>query len=325
MTGLLDSWQRQVNYLRVSITDFCNLNCSYCTETAGPQLTRADILTYEEIQRLVTIASRLGISKVRLTGGEPLLRPDLAKLIEMISGTPGIDDVALTTNGTVLARFVTQLKEAGLTRVNISLDTLERDRFKAITGHDRLGDVLNGIELATAAGLTPVKINMVVMRGKNEDEIIDFAMNTVELGWNVRYIEYMPFTSADMATVVSAGEIHGRITREVGPLEPYRMKTGNGPARYFRLAGAKGTIGFISPMTEHFCATCNRLRVTADGHLRPCLLDDDEVDVKKVLRDGSSDEQLETTIRRAVGIKRDRHHLNEGIPAPERPMRQIGG
>ena len=327
MTGLYDSWQRQINYLRVSITDFCNLNCTYCSESAVPHLARAEILSYEEIGRLIKIAARLGINKVRLTGGEPLLRPDLTQLVSMISKTDGIDDISLTTNGTLLKRFAADLKQAGLTRVNISLDTLRPDRFTKITGNDRLGDVLSGVAAAERVGLTPVKINMVVMRGENDDEILDFARKTMDDAWNVRFIEYMPFggSSAEMARTVPTQEIRDRIGRAIGPLEPCGIRNGNGPARYFRLRGTAGTLGFISPMTEHFCATCNRLRVTADGQLRPCLLDDDEINIKKALRDGSSDEELKQLVQRAVGIKRERHHLNEGIAAPERPMRQIGG
>jgi len=326
MTGLYDSWQRQINYLRISITDFCNLNCVYCSEGNVAKLPREEILSYEEISRLVMIAASLGINKVRLTGGEPLLRPDLTRLVKMISDTPGIDDIALTTNGTMLAKYAKELKYAGLTRVNVSLDTLKSERFKRITGHDNLGQVLSGIEFAKQEGLTPVKVNMVVMRGENDDEVIDFARKTIDDGWNVRYIEYMPFnaSSAESARLVPTREIKHRLDA-LGHMERCGTKKGNGPARYFRFPSEKGTIGFISPITEHFCATCNRLRMTSDGHLRPCLLDDDEVDIKKALRGGANDEVLKTLVQRAVSIKRERHHLNEGERAPERPMRQIGG
>ena len=326
MTGLYDSFQRQINYLRISITDFCNLNCVYCSEGNVAKLPREEILTYEEIKRLVGIAASLGINKVRLTGGEPLMRPDLTKLVAMISGTPGIDDIALTTNGTLLAKYAVELKNAGLSRVNVSLDTLKADRFKEITGHDNLGQVLAGIELSERIGLTPVKVNMVVMRGDNDDEVIDFARKTMDDGWNVRYIEYMPFNASvtESARLVSSQEIKKRLD-VLGHMERCGTAKGNGPARYFRFPGAKGTVGFISPITEHFCATCNRLRMTSDGHLRPCLLDDDEIDIKKALRNGGSDDDLKAVIASAVAIKRERHHLNEGEKAPERPMRQIGG
>jgi len=326
MTGLYDSWQRQINYLRISITDFCNLNCTYCSEGNVAKLPREEILSYEEISRLVTIAASMGINKVRLTGGEPLLRPNLTRLVKMINYTPGIDDIALTTNGTLLAKYAKDLKEAGLTRVNVSLDTLRRERFKEITGRDNLSQVLAGIELAEQVGLTPVKVNMVVMRGENDDEVIDFARKTIDDGWNVRYIEYMPFNAsvAESALLVPSREIKTRLN-VLGHMERCGTKKGNGPARYFRFPGVKGTVGFISPITEHFCATCNRLRMTSDGHLRPCLLDDDEIDIKKTLRSGGNDEELKAIIERAVAIKHERHHLNEGEKAPERPMRQIGG
>jgi cyclic pyranopterin phosphate synthase len=289
-------------------------------------LPKAEILTYEEIERLIGVAANLGITKVRLTGGEPLLRPGLAHLVRMISSTQGIDDVSLTTNGTMLARFARELKDAGLTRVNISLDTLRHERFREITGHERLADVLAGIEAAENVGLTPVKINMVVMRGENDDEILDFARKTVDGAWNVRFIEYMPFNAseAESARLLPTREIKQRLD-VLGHLERYGTKKGNGPARYFRLPGAEGTIGFISPITEHFCATCNRLRMTSDGHLRPCLLDDDEIDIKRVLRNGGSDDDLRAVIERTVVMKRERHHLNDGEKAPVRPMRQIGG
>jgi cyclic pyranopterin phosphate synthase len=326
MTGLYDSWQRQINYLRISITDFCNLNCVYCTEGNVPKLPREEILSYEEIGRLVSVAAAMGINKVRLTGGEPLMRPDLVELVRMISGTPGIDDIALTTNGTLLSKYAADLKNAGLSRVNVSLDTLRPDRFRQITGHDSLGQVLEGLELAERVGLTPVKVNMVVMRGENDDEVIDFARKTVDRGWNVRYIEYMPFSASvtESARLVSSREIKKRLD-VLGHMERCGTEKGNGPARYFKLPGASGTVGFISPITEHFCATCNRLRMTSDGHLRPCLLDDDEIDIKKALRNGGSDDDLRAIIERAVVLKRERHHLNEGEKAPERPMRQIGG
>jgi cyclic pyranopterin phosphate synthase len=326
MTGLYDSWQRQINYLRISVTDHCNLNCIYCSAGSVPHLPRSEILSYEEIERLARVAASLGINKVRLTGGEPLVRPDLVALVRMISQIEGIDDISLTTNGVLLSRYAAELKEAGLNRVNVSLDTLKTDRFKRITGQAQLNEVLAGIEAANRAGLQPVKINMVVMRGINDDEVIDFARMTIDPGWHVRFIEFMPLgtSEAEALKTASTEEIRQRLLA-LGKLEPYTGKTGNGPARYYRLPGAKGTIGFISPMTEHFCHSCNRLRLTADGQLRPCLLDDDEVNLKEALRNGASTERLKELIQKAVAIKRERHHLNEGAGPPERPMRQIGG
>jgi cyclic pyranopterin phosphate synthase len=326
MTGLYDSWHRQINYLRVSITDHCNLNCVYCSDKPFLRLPRSEVLTYEEIYRVIGIAATMGISKVRLTGGEPLLRPDLTNLIHMISEIPGIDDIAVTTNGTLLSTYATELKAAGLHRVNISLDTLKADRFLDITRLAKFEEVIAGIEEANRVGLTPVKINMVVMRGKNDDEVIDFARKTITDGWNVRYIEDMPFGNEanGSGNMVSAHDIQRQI-EVLGQLEPCKTRQGNGPARYFRFPESSGTVGFISPVTEHFCRTCNRLRLTADGHLRPCLLDDDEIDIKRAMRGGASDEEMRVIIQKAVDVKRERHHLNEGQRAPEKSMRQIGG
>ena len=328
MTGLFDSWQRQINYLRISVTDHCNLGCVYCSVGSVPHLHRGEILSYEEIRRLVQVAAGIGISKVRLTGGEPLLRAGLSQLVRMLARIEGIDDISLTSNGILLAKYALELKEAGLKRVNISLDTLKEDRFKRISGRDKLGEVLSGIEAAHLAGLEPVKINMVVLRGINDDETIDFARMSASRGWHVRFIEFMPFgmPEAESLATVSAREIQERI-QSLGKLEPHTGDTGNGPARYFRLPGAEGTIGFITPMTEHFCDTCNRLRLTSDGQLRPCLLDDDEVNLKEPLRNGAGTDELKLLIQQAVAIKRERHHLTGGL-APgtvKRPMCQIGG
>jgi len=326
MTGLFDSWQRQINYLRISVTDHCNMNCVYCSVGSVPHLPRSEILSYEEIQRLVQVAAGIGINKVRITGGEPLMRPDLNKLVWMLSQIEGIDDISLTSNGILLSKYAVELKEAGLKRVNVSLDTLKEDRFKRITGRNKLGEVLSGIEAAQLAGLHPVKINTVVLRGINDDETIDLARMSTSQGWHVRFIELMPFGTpkAESFEIVSAQEIR-ELIQSLGKLEPYTGQTGNGPAKYYRLPGAEGTIGFISPMTEHFCHTCNRLRLTSDGQLRPCLLDDDEVDLKGPLRNGANTDELKRLIQQAVAIKRERHHLNEGIAPGERPMCQIGG
>ncbi len=326
MTGLYDCWQRQINYLRISVTDRCNLSCSYCTTDLLPRLTHDDILRYEEIHKVVQAAASMGINKVRLTGGEPLMRLDLSELVKLISQIDGIDDISLTTNGILLSKYAAELKEAGLNRVNISLDTLKEERFKQITGQGKLEDVLSGIEAAHLAGLEPVKINMVVLRNVNDDEAIDLARMSISQGWHVRFIEFMPFgmPKADAFGTVSTQEIQEQI-QSLGKLEPYTGKTGNGPARYYRLPGAEGTIGFISAVTEHFCQSCNRLRLTSDGQLRPCLLDDDEVNLKEPLRNEASREELKLLIQQAVVLKRERHHLNEGLSPKKRPMRQIGG
>jgi cyclic pyranopterin phosphate synthase len=263
---------------------------------------------------------------VRLTGGEPLLRSDLSKLIWLISRIKGINDISLTSNGIFLSKYAIELKEAGLKRVNISLDTLKRDRFKRITGVDRLADVLSGIKAAHLAGLNPVKINMVVLRDINDDECIDFARMSTSQGWHVRFIEFMPFGTPEIEAfgMVSAQEIREHI-RSLGELEPCKFEIGNGPAKYYRLPGASGTIGFITPMTEHFCHSCNRLRLTSDGQLRPCLLDNAEVNLKEPLRNGATTEELKQLIQQAVAIKQERHHLSERLSPVTRPMCQIGG
>ncbi|MFC2059888.1 GTP 3',8-cyclase MoaA [Chloroflexota bacterium] len=327
-TGLFDSFQRQINYLRISVTDRCNLNCLYCSERLMSQLHRGEILSYEEIQHIVSIATGMGISKVRITGGEPLSRVHLNRLVRMLAKMKSIDDISLTTNGTLLSRYAIELKDAGLKRVNVSLDTLNEDRFWHITGANKFKEVLSGIEAAHLAGLEPVKINMVVMRGINDGETLDFAQMSIREGWHVRFIEFMPFGTpkAKDFDTVSTQEIRDRI-QSLGELEPYTSKAGNGPAKYYRLPGAKGTIGFISPMTEHFCSTCNRLRLTSNGQLRPCLLDDDEVNLKEPLRNGAGMAELKRLIQQAVAIKRERHNLAGGLASEtvKRPMCQIGG
>ncbi|MFC2033947.1 GTP 3',8-cyclase MoaA [Chloroflexota bacterium] len=328
MTKLLDSWQRQINYLRISVTDRCNLRCIYCSTPSMEYIPHDDILRYEEIHKVVQIAASMGINKIRLTGGEPLARLHLSNLIEMIASVEGIDDIALTTNGILLDKYAVELKEAGLKRVNISLDTLKEDRFKQITNMDKFEDVLSGIKTAHLIGLEPVKINMVVLRGVNDDETIDFARMSIDEGWHIRFIEFMPFGIPEVEALgsISTQEIQQNI-QSLGKLEPYSGLKGNGPAKYYKFPGAKGTIGFISPMTEHFCNSCNRLRLTSDGQLRPCLLADDEVNIKEALRNGASDDELKKLIQQAIIIKREHHNLNGGL-APEtskRPMCQIGG
>ena len=325
MTGLSDSFQRPINYLRISVTDRCNLRCTYCMPRQGIDLSpRSEILSYEEIQTVARAAATLGINKLRLTGGEPLVRAELPRLVHMLSQMEGIDDLSLTTNGVLLKRYSAPLKQAGLKRVNVSLDTLKRERFKQITGRDKLSHVLAGIEAAHKAGLEPVKINMVVMRGINDDEVLDFARLSRDQGWNVRFIELMPFGQASSLQFVPVAEIEQTIL-SLGTLEPCSFSPGNGPAKYFRFLQASGTTGFISPLSEHFCFNCNRMRLTADGRLRPCLLSDEEVDLRKPLRQGASPEEVSQLIRQAVASKPERHHLAEGVLPKERTMCHMGG
>ena len=328
MTGLYDSFRRPVNYLRISVTDRCNLRCVYCMPESGiKQISHQDILTYEEIHIVARAAAELGINKVRLTGGEPLVRLGLTSLIDMLSNVEGIDDISLTTNGTLLGRCADDLKRAGLNRVNISLDSLRSDRFRHITrsSYD-VADVLRGIDTAAAAGLVPVKINVVVMGGINDDEILDFARKTLEEGWNVRFIEFMltAGVAGDPARLIPVGEMKKRLA-SLGILEPVSFHSGNGPARYYRFPGGAGTVGFITPVSEHFCFQCNRLRLTSDGKLRPCLLSDYEIDLKEPLRSGMSSSGLKELIELAARSKPLRHHITEGHLPQGRPMTQVGG
>jgi cyclic pyranopterin phosphate synthase len=327
MTGLSDSFQRPITYLRISVTDRCNLRCIYCMPEAGVDLmSHYDILSYEEIYTVAKAAAELGINRIRLTGGEPLVRAGIADLISLLAGIETIEDLSLTTNGILLAQYATGLKEAGLQRVNISLDTLKPDRFRQITRCGNLADTLRGIEAARAAELTPVKINVVVMAGVNDDEITDFAAKTVTDGWNVRFIELMPVSSNEPVSdkLVSVSEIRKRL-ETMGKLEPWKVDAGNGPAKYFRLPGASGTVGFISPVTEHFCFQCNRLRLTADGKLRPCLLSEAEIDLKGPLRGGAPVEELKNLISQAIANKPKGHQLAGGARPKGRPFSQVGG
>jgi cyclic pyranopterin phosphate synthase len=326
MTGLSDFFQRPINYLRISVTDRCNLRCVYCMPPSGVNLLpRSDMLSYEEIVMVARAAAGVGISKIRISGGEPLVRSNLPQLIAMLNKIDGIDDLALSTNALLLEVYAAELKNAGLRRVNISLDSLKPDRFEQITRVGNLNQVLQGIEAAKTAGLHPVKINMVVLRGINDDEVLDFALKSQQDGWNVRFIELMPMSNTGLSShFVSTAEIKQRLT-PLGELQPCQTEKGNGPARYFRLLGANGTIGFISPISEHFCFGCNRLRLTADGKLRPCLLSDEEIDLRQKLRIGTSIEELAELIRQAAAAKPQRHNLEQGGPKPQRPMAQVGG
>jgi len=326
VSGISDSFQRPINYLRISVTDRCNLRCIYCMPREGVHLVpHADLLSYEEITVVVQAAARVGISKVRLSGGEPLVRLELTKLIEMLSRVEGIDDISLTTNGVLLKRFAADLKEAGLRRVNVSLDSLRKDRFQRITGYDNLVDVLQGIDEARRVGLEPVKTNVVVMKGINDDEILDFASRTRE-GWHVRFIELMPIGNGKMLQpeFMSAKEMLQRLAA-LGKLEPCLPPVGHGPAKYYSLPGVQGTVGFITPVSEHFCFRCNRLRLTADGKLLPCLMSDMEVDLRPTIRAGGSTEEVERLFRKAIASKPAGHNMAQGVLPHNRWMAQVGG
>lgn len=313
MTPMEDGFGRRIEYLRVSATDKCNLRCVYCMPEEGlPWLKREEILSYEEIASVVRVMAPLGLRRVRLTGGEPLVRKDLPELVAMISSVPGIEDVALSTNAVLLAPFADALREAGLNRVNISLDSLRPERVDALSRRaGSFARIMDGIAAAERAGFHPLKINMVLIRGRNDDEIEAFAERTRDRPWHVRFIELMP-TGANLDlsadAFISCQEALDRV-RAIGDLEPATGPTGNGPATYYRFSGAKGTVGVITPMSHNFCDRCNRMRLTADGQLRPCLFGDLQTDVRGPLRRGES---IEPAIREALRIKPERHHLVQG-------------
>ena len=324
-----DDFGRAISYLRVSVTDRCNLRCIYCMPPEGLEKgPHAGILRYEELALVIRAAAQIGITKIRLTGGEPLVRLGLTEFVRMVAAIPGIDDLSMTTNGTLLAGKAQALAKAGLNRVNISLDTLDPERFAAITRRGRLDDVWAGIAAAQAAGLTPIKFNVVVVRGLNDDEVIDFAKKTLTGDWHVRFIELMPIGAnlnwAGDGTVPTT-EIRARIEGEFGPLQPVHGPRGNGPARYHQLAGARGTIGFIGASSDHFCPSCNRLRLTADGRLRPCLLDEQEIDLRAALRSGAGLEAIKSLLTQAIQCKPQHHHLGDDRVPRDRTMAQIGG
>ncbi|MHB8170154.1 MAG: GTP 3',8-cyclase MoaA [Thermincolia bacterium] len=324
-----DLFQREINYLRLSITDRCNLRCIYCMPQEGVALSHhEDILRFEELERIVRSAVRIGIRKVRLTGGEPLVRKGLVEFISRLAAIPEIDDLALTTNGMLLAGQAKALKEAGLNRVNLSLDTLRGDRFVEITRGGKLADVLLGIKEALAVGLEPVKANMVVMKGFNDDEVLDFARMTQEFPIHIRFVELMPVGESDnwcKDRHIPVKEIK-KMLDPMGKMERAKVGAGNGPAKYFRIPGAPGTIGFISAISSHFCDSCNRLRVTSEGKLRLCLHSKSEVDLKGPLRQGASEEELAQIMAEAVKDKPKRHTMaDEGWADNPRMMSQIGG
>jgi cyclic pyranopterin phosphate synthase len=327
--SLIDGFNRPITYLRVSVTDKCNLRCIYCMPEGGLQwLRRDEILSYEEIAEIVRAAASVGVRAVRLTGGEPLVRRDLMRLVGSIAAVPGIEDIALSTNGLLLAEQLDGLVDAGLRRINFSLDTLRADRFEAIARRPGLDAVLRSVDAAIAAGLAPLKLNCVVMRGRNDDELADFAMLTVDRPIFVRFIEVMPVhenLQMQRDTYISSDEILERIAA-LGVLNPLPGPSGNGPARYFALAGAAGAVGVISPLSHDYCERCNRVRLTADGRLRLCLFGDHALDLRSPLRAGATTEQLAGLLRSAMLIKPERHHLRLGEAASRmRAFSEIGG
>lgn len=385
--ALIDSYNRTIDYLRLSVTDRCNFRCVYCMpEEGAPIAPKAEILTYEEIERLVRIAVDLGMTKFRLTGGEPLIRRDIALLVKRLGAIPGIQDLSITTNGFLLAQYAREFAQSGLNRVNISLDTLRPNRFQRIARRGNLEAVLAGIAAASEANLAPIKLNCVVMRGYNDDEIIDFARLSLENRFDVRFIELMPInwsrgddsaseSSQALADLFSlsapsgyrtdtnirlyareelktfetgfqtpysvsqrgqldavqmrksflpTSEMVARIESTLGTLVPAEVVT-NGPARSYRIPGALGTVGFISQITNDMCLQCNRLRLTADGQLRPCLMADGEVDLRASLRSDAADAEIAELFRLTVLHKPKEHRLEDGKMPIGRNMSQLGG
>lgn len=323
---LRDQFGRGIEYLRISVTDRCNFRCVYCMPLEGlPWLPKGDILRYEEIVEVVRQLAPLGLRRLRLTGGEPTIRPQLDELVRMLRAVPGIEDIALSTNGVKLAALAGPLVDAGLDRVNISADSLRADRVRAIARRDLGFDLVAAASAATRAGLAPVKINVVVMRGLNDDEIVDFAELTRDNPWHVRFIELMPVGDLRELTwdhVVPTAEVLDRISALGVLADDAGPPRGNGPARYYRLPGAAGTIGVITPMTHTYCESCNRVRLTADGRLRTCLFGDHEVSLREAVRSGAP---LEPLFRRALAEKPREHQLLQMQVGGLRALSQIGG
>jgi cyclic pyranopterin phosphate synthase len=331
MNTLKDDYKRHINYLRISITDRCNLRCTYCMPPDGMNLlAHHDILSYEEIVRIAQIAVNEGISKIRITGGEPLVRKGMVNLVHNLSQLDGIKDLSMTTNGILLSEYARPLVDAGLQRVNVSMDSLQPGLFKDITRGGDLSLVWKGIEKAQDAGLSPIKINVVAMQGFNDSEIIDFARLTIANDYQVRFIEFMPIGNGNgwhQEKYLSGLKIR-TIIEEHHMLEPVlRNQEGmRGPAELYRLPGAQGMIGFINPISSHFCTTCNRLRLTADGKLRPCLFADQEIDILQPLRSAGTDEELKLLLHEALSSKPKGHTVMEPtFRKCTRDMVAIGG
>jgi GTP 3',8-cyclase len=327
MEPLLDGHGRRIGDLRVSVTDRCNFRCQYCMPAEGlPWLERDDVLHFEEIERLVALVAAMGVTDVRLTGGEPLVRRDFPRLVEMLA--PLVEDLSITTNGYLLERDAEALVRAGATRFNVSIDSLQRDRFFEMTRRDALPRVLRGLEvLAGYPEAHPIKVNAVAMRGFTEDEVLPFAQFAREHPYEVRFIEFMPL-DADHAwtpdSVLSGEEIRAIIEQQ-WELEPVQREA-HATARVYRFADGRGSIGFINPVSEPFCGDCNRIRLTADGRLRTCLFSLNETDLRTPLREGADDAELEQIVRDAVWRKELKHRVNEpGFVQPTRTMSAIGG
>ncbi len=330
MTQLIDTYGRIHDNLRVSVTDRCNIRCFYCMpETAVKFEARDQLLTFEEIERFVSIAARLGVRKVRVTGGEPLVRKNLSKLIRKLSAIEGIEDLALTTNGVLLAQQAEDLYDAGLRRINVHLDTLDRERFKQITRRDDFEKVIEGIETCRRLGYGPIKINVVAVKNLIEPDIVPLARFGRERDIEIRYIEFMPLDAQglwDRGRVLLADDMIGMLEREIGALEEIPDRDARAPATEYRFADGIGRVGFIASVSRPFCLNCNRLRITADGHLRYCLFAVEETDIRGLIRQNAPDEEIAAAIAACVRGKWLGHEINTArFVAPPRPMYSIGG
>jgi cyclic pyranopterin phosphate synthase len=327
-----DRFGREINYLRISVIDHCNLRCVYCMPLRGLSFVPSpELLTAEEIETVAQAAVQVGFHKFRLTGGEPTLRPDIVEIVRRIAATPGVEDVAMTTNAVLLPRLAAPLAEAGLRRLNIHVDTFHPERLKKIMRFGSIDEIEAGITAAEAAGLRPIKINCVVTRDYNDQDVTDLALRARDRNWHVRFIELMPLGGGETAHVALAQFVPSRETRQriedaLGRLAPVPGGHPSDESKNFRFADGKGgVIGFISPVSEPYCGSCNRMRLTADGKFHLCLLNDDELDVKKALRTGGGVPAVAAILARAVALKPTGHRLDEGVSTEERQMFQIGG
>ncbi len=332
-TDIVDSYSRTISYLRLSLTDRCNLRCRYCMPVGGKKelqlLQHEDLLSYEELYRIVQVAVGMGMNKLRLTGGEPLVRKNVMEFIKKLASIENLEEIRLTTNGVLLAEKAKGLFAVGIRKLNISLDTMQPERFTDITGVDMFQQVWQGIEVAEKTGFD-IKLNVVAMKGVNDDEFVDFAKLATERPFQVRFIEFMPVgdeSAWDEASYISSTDLKEQIGK-IGTLEPLSGSRMDGPARVYELTtpdGKKGKVGFISPISHHFCDTCNRLRLTSAGSLRACLLHDREADLKALIRSGASDEQLRSLIHQTILDKPKGHTLGEDPAKCSGQMSRIGG
>lgn len=326
-----DTFGRAIDYLRISLIDHCNLRCLYCMPLSGLQFARSDeLLSAAEIERVARAALAVGFRKIRLTGGEPTLRPDLVAIVERLGRLPGLCDLAMTTNAILLPRLAPRLVDAGLRRVNIHVDTLHPGRLQRLMRFGTVQEIWSGIEAAEAAGLTPIKLNVVVTRGYNDEDVADMARLTVTRGWHVRFIELMPLGGGECARLavsqyVSNEETRRRIEEALGPMALLPDQDPADESQNFRLPGAAGVVGLISPVSRPYCGNCNRMRLTADGKFHLCLLNDDEIDLRRVLREGAGDAVIQSLLMQAVAAKPTGHHLERGISTEDRSMYQLGG